>query len=68
MKDYSTGVGGRSKKTGSKTGRNNTAGNSTNGAMGKRRDFGTSKVTGVAREDKRFAKTRTRTGRKNAIS
>ena len=66
--DYSTGVGGRRKATGSKSGKNNTAGNSTNGAMGARRDFGTSKVTGVANQARRFAKTRTRSGKKNAIS
>lgn len=67
-KDYSTNVGGRRKAAGSKTGANNTAGNSTNGAMGKRRNFGTSKTTAVARENKRFAKTRTRRGRKDAVS
>ena len=65
--DYSTNVGGRSKKAGSKTGANNTAGNSS-GTFGKRRNFQSSKTTAVARENKRFAKTRTRSGRKNAVS
>ena len=66
--DKSTKVGGRRKKAGTTSGPNNTAGNSSGGSYGRRRDFGTSRITGVAKEAKRFAKTQTRTGRNNAFS
>ena len=67
MKDHSTKVGGRRKAAGSKTGPNNTAGNSHNGAMGARRNFN-SRVMAVANQGKRFAQTRTRSGESNAVS
>ena len=62
MKDTSTKVGGRRNKAGNDA----TAGNSV-GSPGKRRSFQSSKVTGVAKENKRFDKTRTRKGRKDAV-
>ena len=67
-RDYSTGVGGRRKKAGTVTGPNNTAGNAHFGALGKRRQFSSSKTTAVADQSKRFKKTRTRSGKKNAVS
>ena len=65
--DKSTGVGGRSNATGSKTGPNNTAGNSYQEKTPSR-SFATSKTQSVAKENKRFAKTRTRRGRTDAVS
>jgi hypothetical protein len=61
MKDRSTSVGGRR----SKAGNDATAGNSSQGATS--RSFSSSKTVGVAKQNKRFAKTRTRGGKSNAI-
>ena len=64
-KDYSTKVGGRRKKAGSKTGSNNTAGNSS--GYGPRRSFRSTKTTAVANQNKRFGQTRTRRGETHAV-
>lgn len=61
--DRSGKVGGRRNKTGN----DRTAGNSVT-SPGKRRSFQGSKVTAVARETKRFTKSKTRSGRTNSVS
>jgi|DEB0MinimDraft_10_1074344.scaffolds.fasta_scaffold02184_5 hypothetical protein len=62
--DHSTKVGGRRNKMGSDV----TAGNSVT-SPGKRRTFQSSKVTAVAKENKRFSSSKSvRKGRKNSVS
>ena len=65
--DKSTGVGGRVKSAGSKTGPNNTAGNSYQEKT-PARSFASSRTQSVAKQNTRFKKTRTRRGEKNAVS